>query len=185
MPVRSKIGVSIGPGLTTLTRMPRSTSSAAIVRPNGPEAQDALARRHHAPGDVAAGVHAATRRPGAEAALASDPLPRRAGTERKDARAGGAASAGRQKSEAVPPATCEADSAHHRPVRLSWASQPLRRCSSRTRHAKPRHRARARRARSAPGLNALPARQSRARAVAGETSGARRATAADRFRQQP
>ena len=34
------------------------------------DAEDALARRHHAPGDVAAGVHAATRRPGAEAALA-------------------------------------------------------------------------------------------------------------------
>jgi len=31
-PVRSKMGVSIGPGATELMRMPRSTSSAARVR---------------------------------------------------------------------------------------------------------------------------------------------------------
>ena len=57
------------------------------------QAQDPLARRHHAPGDVAAGVHAAAGSPGAATAAAPDPLPWRAGPQRQAARAGGAASA--------------------------------------------------------------------------------------------
>ena len=56
-----------------------------------------LARRHHAPGDVAAGVHAALGCPGAEAALASDPLPWCAGTQCQAAPDGGAASARRER----------------------------------------------------------------------------------------
>ena len=59
--------------------------------PGRAEAEDTLARRHHPPGDVAAGVHAAVGGAGAQAAAAPDPLPRRAGTERQVARAGGAA----------------------------------------------------------------------------------------------
>src|ERR671918_2640774 len=37
-PVRPKIGVTIGPGATVLTRMPRPTSSAAAVRSTEPNA---------------------------------------------------------------------------------------------------------------------------------------------------
>ena len=62
-------------------------------RAGGAQAQDSLARRHHAPGDVAAGVHAAAGSAGATAEAAPDPLPRRAGAQRQAARAGGAARA--------------------------------------------------------------------------------------------
>ena len=43
------------------------------------QARDRLARRHHAPGDVAAGFHAAPGGAGAKATAAFDPLPWRAG----------------------------------------------------------------------------------------------------------
>ncbi|MBN8507362.1 MAG: transposase [Burkholderiales bacterium] len=56
------------------------------------QAQDTVARRHHAPGDEPAGVHAAAGGAGAEAAVASDQVPWCAGTEREAAGAGGAAS---------------------------------------------------------------------------------------------
>jgi hypothetical protein len=52
-------------------------------RAGGAQAQDPLARRHHAPGDVAAGVHAAAGRAGAQAEAAPDSLPRRAGPNAK------------------------------------------------------------------------------------------------------
>ena len=63
-------------------------------RASGAQAQSSLARRDHAPAQVAAGVHAAPGSPGAQASAASDPLARRAGTLRYNfgqaARAGGA-----------------------------------------------------------------------------------------------
>ena len=49
-------------------------------RPGGAQARDPLARRHHAPGHVAAGVHAAAGGAGAKATPTPHPLPRRAGT---------------------------------------------------------------------------------------------------------
>ena len=59
----------------------------------GAEVEDPLARRHHAPGDVAAGVHATAGGAGATPAAAPDPLSRSAGTERQAACDGGAARA--------------------------------------------------------------------------------------------
>ena len=52
--------------------------------------QDALARRHHAHRDVAAGVHAAAGGAGTPAPVAPDPIPRGAGAERLAAGDGGA-----------------------------------------------------------------------------------------------
>jgi uncharacterized iron-regulated membrane protein len=60
-------------------------------RAGGAQAQDSLARWDHASGHVAAGVHAAACGAGATATAAPHPLPRRAGTQRQAARAGGAA----------------------------------------------------------------------------------------------
>jgi len=59
----------------------------------GAQAQDPVSRRHHAPGDVAAGVHAAAGSAGTKATAAPDPLPWCTGIQRQAARAGGAASA--------------------------------------------------------------------------------------------
>lgn len=53
------------------------------------EAEDPVARRHHAPGDVATRVHAAPGSVGATPATALDPLPWCAGTQRQAARDGG------------------------------------------------------------------------------------------------
>ena len=47
MPALPKIGVSIGPGLTTLTRMPADTSSAPRLRPS--ERTAALLAAYSAP----------------------------------------------------------------------------------------------------------------------------------------
>ena len=60
-------------------------------RTGGAEAQDAVARRHHAPRHVAAGVHAAAGGAGAATPAAPDPLSRGAGPEREAAASGGAA----------------------------------------------------------------------------------------------
>ena len=64
---------------------PRSvgrTGAAQRRRAGGAEAQDALARRHHASGDEPAGVHAAAGRVGAAAEVAPDQVPRSIGPER-------------------------------------------------------------------------------------------------------
>ena len=58
----------------TGSRLP--TNGCSATRPaSRAEVEDALARRHDAPGDVAAGVHAAAGRAGPAAAPAPDPLP--------------------------------------------------------------------------------------------------------------
>ena len=95
-----------------------------MLQARGAEAEDSLARRHHAPGGAAAGVHAAAGCAGATAAAAPDPLPRRAGAVihnfSQAARDGGAARP-HEGAQATSPAECEANCARHRPVRLSWA----------------------------------------------------------------
>ncbi len=99
-----------GAGATVPLYHPSGTGQRARAnqrrRAGGAEAQDSLARRHHAPGDIAAGVHAAAGGAGATPAAAPDPLwcprnfaarsertpasrARRAGTQRQAARAGG------------------------------------------------------------------------------------------------
>jgi len=66
-------------------------------RASGAQAQEPSAKRHHALGDVAAGVHAADGGPGATHEAAPDSPPWRSRTQRHDARAGvaGTAQAGR------------------------------------------------------------------------------------------
>ena len=59
--------------------------------PSRTEAEDPLARRHHPPGDVAPGVHAAAGCARAQAEAAPDSVSWGAGTQRQAARAGGAA----------------------------------------------------------------------------------------------
>ena len=118
-----------GPGQRTRANQGRRTSGA--------QAQDALARRHHAPADVAALVHAAAGRAGTAAAPAPDsvwcPLNFAARSERAPLREHGVLApnaklrtlvvpqAPARAAPAAPPAECEAICAHHRPVRLSWA----------------------------------------------------------------
>jgi hypothetical protein len=71
----------------------RRESAAQRRRPGGSQAQDTMARRHHAPGDEPAGVPAAAGGAGATAQAAPDPLPWGAGLECQAALAGGAAGA--------------------------------------------------------------------------------------------
>ena len=73
----------------------RRAGAAQCRRAGGAQAQDALARRNHAPDHEPAGAHAAVGGAGAEAAVAPDPVPRRAGTQRQAAPAGVAARGGR------------------------------------------------------------------------------------------
>ena len=55
-------------------------------RTGGAEAEDPLARRHYAPGDVTVGVHAAAGGAGAKAKAVPHPLSWRAGPQRQAAR---------------------------------------------------------------------------------------------------
>jgi hypothetical protein len=71
----------------------RRESAAQRRRPGGTQAQDTMARRHHAPGDEPAGVPAAAGGAGAPAQAAPDPLPWGAGLDCQAALAGGAAGA--------------------------------------------------------------------------------------------
>ncbi len=71
----------------------RRESAAQRRRPGGTQAQDTMARRHHAPGGEPAGVHAAAGGAVATAQAAPDPLPWGARPECQAALAGGAAGA--------------------------------------------------------------------------------------------
>ena len=89
-------------------------------RTGGAQAQDSLARRHHAPDHVAAGVHAAAGSAGATPAAAPD---RFHGVLAPNAklRALVVPQEPEVPTQAAQPAQCEANCGHHRPVRLSWA----------------------------------------------------------------
>ena len=64
----------------------RRTGAVQRRRVGGVEARDAVARRQHAPGDVAAGAHAAAAGAGSATQTAPDPIPWGAGAERETAR---------------------------------------------------------------------------------------------------
>jgi len=86
----------------------------------GVEAQDSLARRDHASGHVAAGVHAAADSAGSKAQAAPDRIHGVLAPTAK-LRALVVPQESKSSAQAAKPAQCEANCAHHGPVRLSWA----------------------------------------------------------------
>jgi hypothetical protein len=89
-------------------------------RAGGAQAQDSLARRHHASGHVAAGIHAeagsAGARPHLHLVRFHDVLAPNA-----KLRALVVPQVPEPPAQTTQPAACETNCAHHRPVRLSWA----------------------------------------------------------------
>ena len=89
VPVRYAVWLLCGEGMLLKTPWNDGTTHLVLSVDVGPELCEGAACKL-----VAAGVEAAAGSAGATAAPASDPLPRRAGAQRQDARDGGATRAG-------------------------------------------------------------------------------------------